>query len=255
MIPPAAGAALVGGLLAGPFAASVVVRFGPHEPCGAVPRSASRSIPRRRRVPVVESTMAFAWLAVVYRFGVGWAAVPPLVAATSLVVLSAIDLRTYRLPDAVTFPAAATSLVAVVGASLALQRPGAIVSALAVGVGYGGVMWGAHELQPSGLGFGDVKLAPLLGIHVGWVAGALHPGWSPVVGLAAQALLLSSVIGLAMGLGVALLRRLGYRALEDPGARTARAASARLLDTGFPFGPPLAAGTMAAVLFSPLLVG
>ena len=199
--------------------------------------------------------MGVAWLAVVYRFGFGWAAVPPLVAATSLITLSTIDLRTYRLPDAVTFPALATSFVAVFGASLALQRPGAIVSALGVGVGYGAVMWGAHELQPSGLGFGDVKLAPLLGIHIGWVAGALHSGWSPVVGLAAQALLLGSVLGLVMGLGVALMRRLGYGALEDPAPRTARAASPRLLDTGFPFGPPLAAGAMTAVLFSPSLVG
>ena len=245
----AVGATLVGGLVVGPLTAGVIRA---HDPDGHAVDGRGRA--RRRRVPVSEATMGVAWLAVVYRFGVGWVAVPPLVAATSLVALSAIDLRTYRLPDVLTLPALVASLVAVIGASLALQRPEAIVSAAAVGVGYGAVMWGAHELQPGGLGFGDVKLAPLLGVHVGWVSGALHPGWSPVVGLAAQALLLSSVLGLAVGLVVALLRGLGYRALEDPSPPADRSGRS-LLDTGFPFGPPLAAGTMAAVLFSPLLVG
>lgn len=199
--------------------------------------------------------MAVAWLAVVQRFGVGWEALPPLVAATSLVLLSVIDLRCYRLPDAVTLPSLAASIVAVAAASLGLGRPGAIVSALIVGAGYGAVMWAAHELRPRGLGFGDVKIAPLLGVHLGWVAGALHSGWSPVLGLAAQALLVSCVIGLAMGLGLAFLRRRGYRALEDPSHGSPNAGKRSLLKTGFPFGPPLAVGTMAALLFSELLVG
>ena len=235
-------AAIVGGLAAGRLSAAVADRYGP-------PR------PGRRRIPVTEVVTAAAWLGVVHRFGVGWAAAPPLVAATSLVALSVIDLRVYRLPDAITLPALAASIVAVVGASVALGRPGAIVSALAVGGGYGAILWGAHELHPRGLGFGDVKLAPMLGVHVGWVAGALYSGWSPVLGLAAQALLLSSLIGLAMGLALGVLRSRGFGALLDPSSGAERSGGSRLLDTGFPFGPALAAGTMTAVLFSEVLIG
>ena len=217
----------------------------------------------------MELTTAAASVAVVVRFDVGWTILPPLVAAASLVTLSAVDLRAYRLPDAISFPASGLSLVAIAAASVAIGRPGAIVSALVTALGIGGVLWVAHGFRPSGLGFGDVKLGPLLGLHLGWVAGTFHTGWTAVLGLAAQALLLSSLIGLAMGLVVGLLRRWGIDALpgprrglpaggtgaplSHPGRRPPARSRMRLRDTNFPFGPALAAGTLAAVLFSEAL--
>ncbi len=243
------GAVTVAGLVAGRLAAAIAERYQPR---------------RRVRwpgrwsgcfgVPVTEVATAALWLAVVYRFGMGWAALPPLVAATSLVALSVIDLRVYRLPDAVTLPAFVASLVAVVTASAALGRPDAIISALMVALGYGALMWVAHEIQPSGLGFGDVKIAPLLGLHIGWVAGAVHSGWPPAVSLALQALLFGCLIGIVMGLALAMLRRFGTEVLNDPmpaGTHPrSRPGGSRLLDTSFPFGPALATGTMIVVMFS-----
>ena len=218
----------------------------------------------------MELTTAAASAAVVVRFDVGWAMIPPLVAAVSLVTLSAVDLRAYRLPDAISFPASGLSLAAIAAASVAVGRPSAIVSALVAALGVGAVLWVAHELRPSGLGFGDVKLGPLLGLHLGWVAGMFHTGWAAVLGLAAQALLFSSLIGLAMGLVVGLLRRRGIYALPDPergplaggtgallpdpGREPSARPRMRLRDTNFPFGPALAAGTLAAVLFSEALL-
>ncbi len=202
---------MIAGLAAGRVSALVADRYRPRRAAFRISRRRGR-----RPVPVTELVTAAAWLAVVHRFGLGWAALPPLVAATSLVTLSVIDLRVYRLPDAVTLPALAASLAAVVAASAALGRPSAVVAASLVAAGYGAVMWAAHEIQPSGLGFGDVKLAPLLGLHIGWVAGALHSGWRPVVSLALQALLMSCLIGVATGLALAMLRRRGHRILDDP---------------------------------------
>ena len=199
--------------------------------------------------------MGAVWLLMVRRFGAGWEVLPPLVAATSLVTLSAVDLRVYRLPDAIVLPATAASAVAVVASSLALGRNGAIVSALAAASGYGAVMWLAHELQPRGLGFGDVKLAPLLGLHIGWVGGAFHRGWADTVGLAAQALLLSCLIGLATGVALAWLRRKGHDASPTRSGARAGTGRSRLADTSFPFGPALSAGTLVVVLYSGSLVG
>ena len=199
--------------------------------------------------------MAFLLAAVVARFGVGWDTIPPLVAAVSLVTLSVVDWRSGRLPDVITFPASIASLAAIGAASIAAGRPGAIASAAAAALGYGAVMWVAHELRPSGLGFGDVKLGPLLGLHIGWTAATVGQGWWAAVGLAAGALLLSCVIGLAVGLVLALLRRRGLEPRPDSGRGPASPPLLGLLHTAFPFGPALAAGTMIAVLFPDALLG
>ncbi len=96
-----------------------------------------------------------------------------------------------------------------------------------------------------------------------------------MIGLVTGALLLAGVVGVAGGLVVAWLRRRGHRVLPDPAAaldaepgpepvapaassgsdRLSRPRPGRLVNTSFPFGPALAAGTMAAVLFSETLVG
>ena len=239
----ALGIALAGGLgLVGGRAAAVIVgRYAPQRAGG-------------RRVPAVELVMAALSMAVVARFGIGWTVIPPLVATPTLVTLAAVDLRAYRLPDAITLPSLAASVAAVAAVSVAVDRPGAIVSAAAAALGYGAVLWAAHEVQPRGLGFGDVKLGPLLGLHLGWAADTFHGGWSAVFGLTAQALLMSCAMGLATGVVLAVARRWGYDALPDP-ERGPAATGRRLLDTSFPFGPALAAGTLTALLCNDLMVG
>ncbi len=199
--------------------------------------------------------MAALSAAVVARFGVGWNTIPPLVAAVSLTTLSAIDWRCGRLPDAVSLPASAASLAAIAAASMAAGRPGAIVAAVAAALGYGAVMWTAHELKPSSLGFGDVKLSPLLGLHIGWTAAASGQGWLAGATLVAQALVLSCLIGLVTGPVLTRFRRSLPQHLPDPGNGAAPAPAARLLDTAFPFGPALAAGTMITVLFPGVFLG
>lgn len=235
--------ALSGGAVAGRLAAAVADRFAP-------PRGA------RRSAGLIELTTAVLLAAAVARFGVGWNTIPPLVAAISLVTLSVVDVRSGRLPDAITFPASAASLAAIGIASIATGRPSAVVAAVVAALGYGAVMWVAHELQPSGLGFGDVKLSPMLGLHIGWTAVTTGQGWSAVASLVAQALVLSCLIGLALGLVLGLVRRRERAHQPGPGGgvATASAPATRLLDTAFPFGPALAAGTMIVVLFPETLL-
>ena len=232
---------LLGGAAAGRLAAAVADHFAP-------PRGT------RRRVGLLELSTALLLAIVVARFGVGWNMAPPLVAAVSLLTLSVVDWRSGRLPDAISLAASAASLAAIGAAAIATGRPGTIVAAVAAAVGYGAVMWVAHEIRPGGLGFGDVKLAPLLGLHIGWTAAASGGGWWVVVGLAARALMLSCLIGLAMGLVLAVHRRMGGEPPPDPGPGPAFPRGTGLLSTAFPFGPALAAGTMIAVLFPDALL-
>ena len=210
--------------------------------------------PRRRRLAVQEPAAAAACAAVLWRFGTGWALVPPLVAAVSLVMLAAVDLRTYRLPDAVNGAALAAGLAAVAAESVAAGRPGTVGVSAAAGAGYFAALWAARAVRPSALGLGDVKFAAVLGVHLGWTAAAFHRGWDAAA-LVAFSLLIGCLLGVAASLAVFLLRRRGIDALPDPEQPAdATGAPARLLGTVIPFGPALAAGTLAAMVFSDALL-
>lgn len=204
--------------------------------------------------PVVELVTAAAFVLVAARFGAEWVVIPPLVLVAALVALSTVDLYVYRLPDRITFPAIGLSLVAMVGVSLAVDLPGAIPRALVGALGYFAILLLAHLVSPRGMGFGDVKLALLLGLHLGWVAGVTYLGWSPVIRLVFYALLLGCLIGVGGGLAVAVARRGGRReVLVDPEMGDGQ--PARVLAQSFPFGPALAAGTVVVVLFSDAFLG
>ena len=228
-----------------------------------------QTLSRAARTALVAVTVAV-FAAVGARFGVAWAAVVPLILAAALSALSAIDLCCYRLPDPITFGAFGASLAAMAAVAPTVGGFGTLAPALGGAAGFGAVLWAVHEVSPRGLGFGDVKLGFVCGLHLGWTAGAFHAGWSPVIGLVAAALLLAGLAGVSGGLVVAWLRRRGHQVLPDPAAPpdadpTAPPAPGpspdwpgrfrRLVETSFPFGPALAAGTMTAVLFSDALVG
>ena len=99
--------------------------------------------------------------------------VPLLVLGASLVAVSVIDLQLLRIPDRVTFPtlAVAVPLVALVSLRYDDRRRrslGALVGAVAYFV----LLLLPHLVYPRGMGFGDVKLALVMGLYLGWL------GWS-----------------------------------------------------------------------------
>ncbi|GGV79890.1 MULTISPECIES: prepilin peptidase [Streptomyces] len=130
-----------------------------------------------------------------------------LLAAPVGVLLALVDQRVHRLPDVLTLPLAALTALLLGGAALlpaaAGSWPGALLGALALA----GVYFLLFVVNPTGLGFGDVKLALGLGAALGWY------GWPAVVAGGVAGLL----YGGCYGLGLILLRRAGRGAVMPLG--------------------------------------
>lgn len=149
-------------------------------------RCASCSAPIPVRYPVVETVTAamFAGLAW-YLPAIGLTAPVSVIAwiayawfAASSVVLVLIDVDTRRLPDVVVLPSLAVGLVAFLLAWPLGADGGALLRAVIAMI----AMFGSYALirfiRPDGMGGGDVKLAAVAGLYLGWLGwGALVVGW------------------------------------------------------------------------------
>lgn len=152
--------------------------------------------------------------------GPAWHTPALVLVAAAGTVLAVVDARTHRLPDAILLPAWATVTALLGVAALGSGDASALVRALAGGALAFGAYAALRLAHPPGLGFGDVKLAGLLGVPLAWL------GWPELaVGLAAP-----FVLGGAWAAGLVALRR-------------------ATRSTAVPFGPFMVAGAaLAAVL-------
>jgi leader peptidase (prepilin peptidase)/N-methyltransferase len=135
-----------------------------------------------------------------------------------LVALVWIDLREFRLPREITYVAFTISLMIMMNASVIDREYGNLRDAL-IGAGLALLIMGVIYVgSRGGMGDGDVRLAPLLGLHLGYISVAIVP-----VGLF-FGFLIGAIVGLAM-----------------------MATSSADRKTALPFGPFLAAGTVVAI--------
>src|SRR5262249_55539099 len=103
------------------------------------------------------------------RFDDSWGLPAYLVLAAALVALSAIDLEHYILPNRIVYPLAGAMIVLLAIASLGDDDLDALVRALAAGAIAFVVFFVLHLVSPRSMGFGDVKLAFVLGLSLGWL--------------------------------------------------------------------------------------
>lgn len=146
-----------------------------------------------------------------------------LVLSAMLVTVSAIDIALYRLPDRIVLPTLAVSVAIVVISSLIDGQPERIRFALAGAGLYFGFLFLAHLVHPRGMGFGDVKLAAVMGLYVGWIGG----NYVQAIALVLWAMMVGFVLGSVGGIVMLVLRK-----KSKP----------------IPFGPFLAIGTLVVVL-------
>ena len=202
--------------------------------------------------PIVELVTAFAFAAAVQRVGPHWTALAYWLFFSALVAVSVVDLFNYVIPDRIVFPSLGASLVLIVVISLYYDQPRAISGAL-LGMGVYAVMLGLpFVIRPNALGFGDVKLALLMGLFLGWTDSGIN-----AVRLVLISLVLGCLIGLTIGAALYLARKAtGREFLVDPLVEAGELApQSGLFGTTFPFGPALAIGAALGVLFAPQLLG
>ncbi|PZR51890.1 prepilin peptidase [Xylanimonas oleitrophica] len=171
---------------------------GPDAPPAAPGQDPRPSLLRRlpgeiapfRRPVAVGALVAAAWA--VWVSGPGPATPALVVTAAAGAALAVIDARTHRLPDAVVLP---TTVVAALLLALAAGITGDLAALQRAALGalvLGAVYLLLHVLNPRGLGFGDVKLAVLLGLVTGWW------GWTPVWVTTVAPFLLGGLVALAL---------------------------------------------------------
>lgn len=151
--------------------------------------------------------------------------------------LTVIDVRHHLLPDRIVFPSYAIAGVLLLGAAASLLLPGGQDVAGTADAGVFGVpglrvlaggaaLWLfyflLHAVYPPGMGFGDVKLAGVLGMYLGFL------GWGHVMAGTFAAF----VLGGLWSLGLLAARRGN-------------------LQSAIPFGPFMLAGAAAAMLLIP----
>ena len=172
------------------------------------------------RYPLIEVATAILFVAAALRLGDDDPAVLPafLVVFAALLAISAVDLERFIVPNRILYPAlfmAAPLLV------VAAALDGDWSSLLGAALG-GALAWvllfAIHMASPKGMGFGDVRLAGLIGMLLGWLS----------IGHVLLGLFLAFLTAAVVGVGLMLT---GVRGRKDR----------------VPFGPFLALGAIAAV--------
>ncbi len=242
-MPLAAALCFLAGLVVGPFVGIIVDRAVERESpeahlrcqhCGQslgagslVPlRSWFARCPnghRSQRYPIVDITTAVTFAVMGWVFGFSWQLWPYLGFGLLLVAMSVIDFETKLLVDILTFPTLGAMLFAVLALSAPNDFAEGIAPALWAGGLYGLFFLIVYRVYPAGMGFGDVKLAPSLGLAVGWLYDDSF--------IAVNRMLYAVVIGLLLGGVVGIL------------AKRSRKAEV-------PFGPFMALGTLLLIATS-----
>lgn len=176
--------------------------------------------PISARYPLVELFTGIVFTVAGATLGLTVLLIPMLWFLAACIALALIDIDIKRLPNAIVLPSWAVVLLGLVVTAAAEGPWSSLWGALGGAVGMGAVYLLLALLYPAGMGMGDVKLAVLLGLMLGWF------------GLA------QVVVGFFAGFLLGALWGLALMAVGKAGRKTA-----------LPFGPFMIAGCWLALLW------
>jgi leader peptidase (prepilin peptidase)/N-methyltransferase len=172
------------------------------------------------RYPLVEASTAAVFAVLTLRIGLD-AALPAFLYLGAIgVALAMIDLDVKRLPNSIVLPSYVVGAVLLAVAAFANDDWWALLRAGLGMVALYGLFFLLALVYPAGMGFGDVKLAGVLGLYLGYL------GWAEVV----TGGFLGFLFGGVVGGGLMILHRAGRK-------------------SQIPFGPFMLAGALVAVLW------
>lgn len=144
------------------------------------------------RYPLVELATSALFVAFAVRIGIHADLPAYLYIAAVGIALAMIDIDVLRLPDVLTLPSYPIGLALLGTAAWVDNAPHAYVRALlgmlALGAFYG-MVW---LIYPAGMGFGDVKLAGVVGLYLAWL------GWGQLLVGAFSAFAVGAVVSVAV---------------------------------------------------------
>jgi leader peptidase (prepilin peptidase)/N-methyltransferase len=169
------------------------------------------------RYPIVEALTGLLFGLLAWQFGSGLASWAAMGFVAAMIALAFIDIDTQLLPDDITLPLLWAGLLLNIWTTYA-SLTSAVIGAIAGYLSLWSLYWLFKLLTgKEGMGYGDFKLLAAIGAWLGWQALPLT-------------LLLSSLVGAVVGLGLIVLAKHGR-------------------NVPIPFGPYLAAAGIIALLW------
>lgn len=132
-------------------------------------RCRSCQAPISARYPLVELSCAGLFAGAAARFGYKWDLPAYLVLLAGLLVLACIDVELLLLPKKIVYPLSGLVGALLLMAAAATGQWHDLVVAVLCGLAWFLVFFALNFLSPRILGFGDVRLAAVLGIGLGWL--------------------------------------------------------------------------------------
>jgi leader peptidase (prepilin peptidase)/N-methyltransferase len=172
------------------------------------------------RYPLVELASGALFVAAAVRLGASWELPAFCVFFASLLAVSVIDLDHFIIPNRVIYPTLVVlgPLLVLAAALDGRWRP--LIDAGLGGAAAFVALFLVHFVSPRGMGFGDVRLAGVIGVMLGWLGLRYVP----------LGLFLAFLIASVVGIGLMITR---IRSRKD----------------AVPFGPFMACGAIVAVLW------